>query len=259
MGLKTRLQCHANEVGANREQIVKLKRELKEANSLVRVAGLKKKKGRKQTAKARARDIAKSMAARANTLLDCASHLAGEANSTSSMLVEAVKQQSKVDPDVLGGIHDVMGSGREVHWHKDARGHEHFIKGKAISMAQLEEIIIPTRGKIKQLNKLAELGFSDRYPAFHAHMTDVVSACCIKSYCEYSNYSLLQYTKDNPTVTRLLEEPGGRALSFVADLKGIREKLFEHPEYGPNIKLTQGRDGRLRLLELHAEDGTSER
>ena len=50
MGLKTRLQCHANEVGANREQIVKLKRELKEANSLVRVAGLKKKKGRKQTA-----------------------------------------------------------------------------------------------------------------------------------------------------------------------------------------------------------------
>ena len=60
-------------------------------------------------------------------------------------------------------------------------------------------------------------------------------------------------------MTRLREEPGGKAYSFEGSLPEIRQKVLAHEEYGPHLNLKRDGDGKLRLMELHAEDGTSER
>ena len=84
-------------------------------------------------------------------------------------------QRSKARSEIMSKVHDAFGSGRDIEWKKDGRGSDRLVKGTAIFMAQLEAIMLPTHGKKKQLEALAAMGLSGKYPAYHTHITDVVS------------------------------------------------------------------------------------
>ena len=89
--------------------------------------------------------------------------------------MEACRQHSFVHPQLIGKLTDVLGRGASVTIRKDRLGRDYLQKSNLMSMSEMEQFVLRTRGKHSQISLLANMGVAHNYAKFHVHMLSKVS------------------------------------------------------------------------------------
>jgi uncharacterized protein YutD len=147
---------------------------------------------------------------------------------------------SKDHPGIMGDLHAELGRGDNVKLDDRASGQRMVKQGKAVDLAQMEDIMLPNAGVKTLMQDLHFKGLTSSYYDFHEYM-------------------LGRYVSENPRVWPLYKDDG---MAFQADISTIRSLMLNHCDFGPRSKIEPIPDGRdplrRKLVELWAEDGTTE-
>ena len=84
-----------------------------------------------------------------------------------------VREYSKSRRTLLGELHKELGRGDEAHISQGGKG-QVMQKAKVLSITELEDFVLPTRGRKKQIERLASLGVSCTYGEFKDYIIEKV-------------------------------------------------------------------------------------